>query len=44
MTFAIDVGNTRTKAVLIDEDLNMIAYKSWSTPELFEPDRWKFFF
>lgn len=44
MTFAIDVGNTRTKAVLIDEDLNMIAYKSWSTPELFEPDRWRFFF
>ena len=44
MIFAIDVGNTRTKAVLIDENLKIVAQKNWSTPEFFEPDRWKYFF
>ncbi len=44
MIFAIDVGNTRTKAVLIDETLNIVTQKNWSTPEFFEPDRWNSFF
>ena len=44
MIFAIDIGNTRTKAVLIDENLNILAQKNWSTPEFFEPDMWKSFF
>lgn len=44
MIFAIDVGNTRTKAMLIDEQLKIVAQKNWSTPEFFEPDRWKYFF
>lgn len=44
MILAIDVGNTKTKAALIDEKLEILAYKVRSTPDLFEPERWKDFF
>lgn len=44
MIVAIDIGNTRVKARLIDKNLNIIEKKSWSTPDLFEPDRWNVFF
>jgi len=44
MILAMDIGNTRTKAFLIDKHLKIIDKKIWSTPDLFEPDRWKVFF
>ncbi len=44
MICAIDIGNTRVKVCLIDEKLNIIEHKNWNTPDLFEPDRWKYFF
>ena len=44
MICAIDVGNTRVKACLVDEELTIINKSSWSTPDLFEPENWDIFF
>ncbi len=44
MICAVDVGNTQTKFFLIDDDYDIIAQKSWSTPDLFEPGGWAYIF
>lgn len=44
MICTIDVGNTKTKAILFDENLDIISEKSWETPDLFDPERWQIFF
>ncbi|MGL5955322.1 MAG: type III pantothenate kinase [Brevinema sp.] len=44
MICAIDVGNTKTKAFLLDEKLTIIQQKNWNTPDLFDPERWRYFF
>ncbi len=44
MICAIDVGNTKTKVFLIDDDYDIVEQKTWSTPDLFEPERWAYLF
>ncbi|SFB68077.1 pantothenate kinase, type III [Brevinema andersonii] len=43
MIAAFDIGNTNIKAYLFDNDNNIIARKSRPSPDLFEPERWKYF-
>ncbi|MGL4677162.1 MAG: type III pantothenate kinase [Brevinema sp.] len=44
MICAIDIGNTKTKAFLLDEKLIVLQEKIWNTPDLFDPERWQYFF
>lgn len=44
MICAIDIGNTKAKAYLIDDNLTILEKVVWSTPDLFEPDKWDEFF
>lgn len=44
MICTIDVGNTKAKIFLFDENLNVVEKKTWSTPDLFEPERWDYLF
>ncbi len=41
MICAIDVGNTKAKVFLIDDDYDIIDQLTISTPVLFEPEEWK---
>lgn len=43
MIAAFDIGNTNVKAYLFDNDNNIIGRKSRPSPDLFEPERWKYF-
>lgn len=43
MIAAFDIGNTNVKAYLFDNDHKIIGRKSRPSPDLFEPERWKYF-